>query len=116
MLTLRGYLALAVVLGLFLLGGWAGCAWQQGRIDKAKREAATATDAATGSGLTVGGERATNAAVGKAQADIDQARNSADALNAQAHQDPSAAGALPDSVRDRVRAGDDELCKRAACR
>lgn len=116
MLTARAYIAIAVVVVLIALGGWAGCSWQQGRIDKAKREAATATDAATGAGLTVGGERATNAAVGKAQADIDQARNSADALNAQAHQDPAGATPLPDSVRDRVRAGDDELCKRAACR
>lgn len=116
MLTARAYIAIAVVLGLFLLGGWAGCQWQQGRLDRAKREAATATDSATGAGLTVGGERATNAAVGKAQSDIDQARTAADALNREAAQDPAAQSDLPASVRDRVRAGDRELCGRANCR
>lgn len=114
MLTLRGYLAICAVLFVLGLGGYAGCAIK--RAEKAEREAATATDRATGSGLTVGGERATGAAVGKAQSDIDQARSNADALNDQARSDPAAAGELPASVRDRVRAGDDELCKRAACR
>lgn len=116
MLTLRGYIAIALVLFVLGLGGYAGCAYMKGRAEKAEREAATATDRATGAGLTVGGERATGAAVGKAQADIDEARRNADALNDQARQDPNAAGELPASVRDRVRAGDDELCKRTRCR
>lgn len=85
-------------------------------LDRARAERETALDDAKGRGLEVDGGRVVSDAQAKAQADLDAQRKTADDLNRQAQSDPNARAPLPDSVRDRIRAGDGELCKSARCR
>lgn len=86
------------------------------RLERAQVGREVARDDAVGRGLEVQGSATVQAKQGELTAAMIEQRKQADALNAQAHRDPAASAPLPDSVRDRVRAGDRELCKSGPCR
>jgi len=117
-MTLRNALlalALAAVLIVVLLVT-NRCTGRQ--LDAARAGRELAQDDAAGRALEVTGAKTLNTAQDAARAQAQTDREAAHDLDQQARQDPAARVPLPDSVRNRVRAGDERLCGKpgAVCR
>jgi len=111
-----GLVVLAIALtGAFFLGGPFVSYWK-GRTANAEAGREHATDDAVGRGLEVQGTQQLGDAASALQSSAAAMRSAANALDDQARQDPAASDALPPSVLERIRVGDDSLCGRAvAC-
>jgi hypothetical protein len=108
-LTWRGWVAMAVaafVLGVLIVGAANLVHWAERR---AADKVETARDEGVARGLEAKGAATIGAATSQTQATAADNRKAIEALNDQAARDPNAQVPLPDSVRARVRAGDERL-------
>ena len=78
-------------------------------LDKARAGQELARDDATARGLEVQGAKTINDAEAASRGQVQTEREAARALDDAAYADPEASARLPDSVRARVRAGDERL-------
>jgi hypothetical protein len=83
-------------------------------VDKARSGQELARDDATARGLEVTGAKTINDAEAALRGQAQTEREAARALDAAAYADPEASARLPDSVRARVRAGDERLRQSAS--